>query len=146
MRVLHRHYAEAANTQPRSSNVWQERPWIQNKYVLIAGTVCPLDDGGRYARPACMHRTCKYCGVGQLRVKLNPLLQAQTGGTVTWRKWESITCQHEQTVKSKKVLKTKTGTLEELVLELLQEGEFIARPFVTNWRHDMFNLAKQLPC
>ena len=50
--------------------------------------LCPPDDGGRYARPACTHRTCKYCGVGQLRDKLNPLLQAQTRGTVTWHKWE----------------------------------------------------------
>ena len=65
---------------------------------------------------------------------------------MTWRKWESITCQHEQTVKSKKVLKTKARTLEELVLELLQEGEFIARLFVANWQQDVFNLAKQLPC
>ena len=66
---------------------------------------------------------------------------------MTWHKWESITCQHGQTVKSKKVLKTKTGTLEELVLELLQEGEFLAQHlFVANWQQDVFHLAKQLPC
>ena len=50
-------------------------------------------------------------------------------------------------MKSRKVLKTKARTLEELVLELLQEGEFIAQhQFVANWQQDVFNLAKQLPC
>ena len=113
----------------------------------LAEYVCPPDDGGRYAKPACTHRTCKDCGVGQLRDKLNPLLEAHTGGTVTWRKWESTTYHHDQTVKSKKVLKTKTGTLEELVLELLQEVAFLAQHlFVANWHQDMFNSAKQLPC
>ena len=66
---------------------------------------------------------------------------------MTWRKWESITYHHDQTVKSKKVLKTKTGALEELVLELLQEVAFLAQHlFVANWQKDMFNSAKQLPC
>ena len=119
----------------------------RQSHALIAATVCPPDDSGRYARPACTHRTCKDCGVGQLRDKLNPLLRAHTGGTVTWRKWESITYHHDQTVKTKKVLKTKTGALEELVLELLQEVAFLAQHlFVANWQKDMFNSAKQLPC
>ena len=119
----------------------------RQSYALIAATVCPPDDSGLYAGPACTHRTCKDCGVGQLRDKLNPLLRAHTGGTVTWRKWESTTYHHDQTVKSKKVLKTKTGTLEELVLELLQEVAFLTQHlFVANWQKDMFNSAKQLPC
>ena len=48
------------------------------------------------------------------------------------------------TQKTKKVLKTKTRTLEELVLEL--QVELLAHLFVANWQQDMFNLAKQLPC
>ena len=120
---------------------------FKDKYALIAATVCPPDDGCRYAKPTCTHRTCKDCGVGQLREKLNPLIEAHTGGTVTWRKWESTTYHHDQTVKTKKVLKTKTGTLEELVLELVQEVAFLAQHlFVANWQQDMFNMAKQLPC
>ena len=66
---------------------------------------------------------------------------------MTGRKWESTTYHHDQTVKSKKVLKTKTEPLEELVLELVQEVAFLAlHLFVANWQKDMFNSAKQLPC
>ena len=119
---------------------------VKDKYALVSSTVCRPDDGGRYARPSCIHRTCQDCGVSRHDDTLNLLIQAHTAGPVTWKKRQSIVYQHNQVSKSKKVLQLKSGSLKEMVTELLAEVDFLARHlFVANWQQDMFNMAKQLP-
>ncbi|XP_072025409.1 uncharacterized protein [Amphiura filiformis] len=120
---------------------------VKNKYELIGLSMCPKNDGDNYAKPDCINRSCPECGTEKLRNRFTPLIAAHGDSMVQWRKWALQTYEHNGKTKAKKVLITQRKTISELVEELLNETETLAKHvFVANWQQDMFTeISTKLP-
>ncbi|KAG1660000.1 hypothetical protein GQR58_022225 [Nymphon striatum] len=112
-------------------NAGRPQDRIKDVYELASCTAREKLDGAKYHRDSCVRRECCNCGVHMIRTKLEVLLQVIGTKEFAWHKYES-----EKQIWSnksgdgvstatKKVLSDKNGTLDDLVVQLME----LADPF-----------------
>ncbi len=99
-----------------TSKAGKEAVTIPHVYAASELTLCPQE--GLFPRKECFLRVCKQCGVNKIKSHLAPLLdQATSQSQVEWKSWEI-----EANERGKRMaLKQKTGTLADLVDELMMK-------------------------
>ncbi|KAJ8042545.1 hypothetical protein HOLleu_13627 [Holothuria leucospilota] len=110
---------------------------IKDTYEFSALTMCPKPDDSKFHKPECLKRTCTDCGVHQLDGKFAAL--RDNGMAVHWKRWELV----KQVVKGetcksvkKRALLFKSGSMEELLGELMEEADpFPAHLFTKDWQN-----------
>ena len=84
-------------------------------------TVC--DHTSKYARAACLNRTCLQCGPEKLSEYYKPIIENHENDIITWWKWKPITLQ-----KSGGKMKRITSC---------QKEDTTLKEFMTEYKHDM---------
>ena len=131
----------------KTLNTAAKKNIIADKYSLRDVTVCKKEGEHHYID--CINRKCQTCGVN----RIDEHLQSMTPNYVdncSWLKWESVTEEKrkgDKVVKqSKKVLKKKEGTIQDLITELKEEaGPFALHLFNAKWQNDQFKKIRTNP-
>ncbi|WAR17069.1 hypothetical protein MAR_031663 [Mya arenaria] len=110
---------------------------IQGKYECVEKTLCPKeDDESRFHKFECYQRNCKTCGIAQLQEHFSELNKSNNQKpSYKWKRWQLGEVGHGTKKVMRQVLQEKSGTIQELVLELLTEVEFLSKHlFVADWQ------------
>ena len=114
---------------------------IQDRSELINATLCQYK--GNFASPACIFRKCQHCGVQKLRQQIQSSLDVTHTNwhflEVEWQRWEKVETHID--------LLTETGSLQDLIGELLRELEDLSRhDFTHRWQSSQYRaLCKNIP-
>jgi hypothetical protein len=131
----------------KTLNTVAKRSIIADKYALRDITMC--NKQGEYHKIDCINRKCHDCGVDRIDLHLESL-RPKYDERCVWFKWESVTEEKRKWNKivkqSKKVLKRKERTVQELVLEMKEEGgPFALQLFNAIWQIDQFKKIRMNP-
>ena len=120
---------------------------IADEYEFVEKLLCPVPDSQRFQNEECVFGTCHKCGSygDTLRKMYEPVIQAK--GTWNWLHWERVEVMEG---KPRRVLKTKQGSMGEVLKELINDVErpvqgvsFIKHIFTARWQHRQYSSLKE---
>lgn len=97
---------------------------VTDVYQLGNLTLCPKGEDAKFHNNDCIHRSCSKCGVRAIEDHYSGLMSAVGNGHVTWLQYETEKSDKNQEghAVTRKILVTKTGTIDILLKELAKQA------------------------
>ena len=110
---------------------------IPDKYSMVEFTMCGRQEGHEYHSASCIRRQCDICGITKLKDRLSVITN---DNHEQWTKWDNVKrASKDGNVVVKKELVTRTGTMKDVVAELLLEANSLAEHlFNSKWQYSQF--------
>ena len=130
-------------------NVHQLKSPFQGVYGVSRLTMCAKENNKKYNKRECIERKCTKCGVNNLDLHLENVIQKHESKEISWRMWKKISIEVNGKDTVKQELVKESGTVSECLIELKKEVMSISQHlFNASWQNRQFSnlIEGEVPC
>ena len=121
---------------------------LENKYMASRLTLCAKEKDTDWYAKECITRECDECGVEKFREFVESrITDEDLVEVVEWKCWESVTFNHNDKKCKRKMLTSKSGTMDEIISQVCVELESFAEHLhIAKWQYKLFDfVSKNIP-
>ena len=118
---------------------------FDNKFSCLKMTICHTEsDTDMFKDKQCIDRNCEECGVHNIALHYQPLIEKMSDSVISWKRWELCSLKNGN---KRQMLIQKNGTVFDLVKELSNELKpFASHVFIALWQRKQYkDLISNIP-